>query len=116
MTPLDVGLLDDRGQLLLGHPAGLEKGREVAAAPRLGNAQLDGAGADLPVTLAVAVAPVDALRAPLAVPGAGQPGDSNSISRCAVNPIVSRSRSASELFSSSALRAIISSSSDPQFG
>ena len=53
---LDVGLLDDRGQRLLGHPARLEEAREVAALAQLGDAQLDRAGPGLPVPVAIAVA------------------------------------------------------------
>ena len=53
---MDVGLLDDRGQRLLGHPARLQKAGEVAALAQLRDAQLDRSGAGLPVALAVAVA------------------------------------------------------------
>ena len=34
---LDVGLLDHRGQCLLGHPSRLQKAREVAAFAQLGD-------------------------------------------------------------------------------
>ena len=53
---LNVGLLHDRGDGLLRHPARLEKAREVAALAQLGNAKLHRAGARLPVAVAVAVA------------------------------------------------------------
>src|SRR6202035_3265007 len=69
---LDVGFLDDGGQRLLGQAARLEEGREIAAAPQLGDAQLDRTRAGLPVAVAVAVAMVASLRAALAVPGAAQ--------------------------------------------
>ena len=69
---LDVGLLDHRGQRLLGHPARLEEAREVAALAQLRDAQLDRAGPGLPVAVAVAVALVEPLGARLAVAGAGQ--------------------------------------------
>ena len=58
---LDVGFLDHRGERLLGHPPRFEEAREVAALPQLRNAQLDGAGAGLPVTVAVAVAVGEAI-------------------------------------------------------
>jgi hypothetical protein len=74
-SPLHIGLLDDRGERLLGHPARLQEAGEVAALPELRNAQLDGARAGLPVARPVAVAVVEAIGAPLAVPGAGQPCD-----------------------------------------
>jgi hypothetical protein len=53
---VDVGLLDHRGERLLGHPAGLQEAWEIAALAQLRDAQLDRAGARLPVTVAVAVA------------------------------------------------------------
>ena len=46
---LDVGFLDHRGQRLLGHPPRLQEAGKVAALPQLGDAQLDRAGARLPV-------------------------------------------------------------------
>ena len=45
---LDVGLLDHRGQRLLGHPARLEEAGEVAALAQLRDTQLNRAGAGLP--------------------------------------------------------------------
>jgi len=52
---LDVRLLDDGGQRLLGHPAGLQEAREVAAAAQLGDAQFDRPGPGLPITIAIAI-------------------------------------------------------------
>jgi hypothetical protein len=72
---------------------------EVAAFPEFGDAQPHRAGARLPGTVAVAVAVVNPLGAALAIGGTGQPSTSSSIRRWAVKPIISRSRSASELFS-----------------
>ena len=69
---LDVGLLDHRGQGLLGHPAGLQKAGEVAALAHLGDAQLHGPGPRLPIAIAVAVALNQPLGRTLAVRGAGQ--------------------------------------------
>jgi hypothetical protein len=65
-------LLDHRVQRLLGGPAGLQKAREVGAAPELRNPQLDSAGSGLPVALAVAVALVHPLGAAFAMGGAAQ--------------------------------------------
>src|SRR4051794_6138174 len=73
--PLDVGLLDHGGQRLLGHAPRLQEAREVGAPPELGDAQLDSAGAGLPVTLPVAVTLSQALGALLAIRGAGQAAD-----------------------------------------
>src|SRR5690606_41546710 len=53
---LDVGLLNDRRQSLLGHAARLQEAREVAAGAKLSNAQLNGARPCLPVPVAIAVA------------------------------------------------------------
>ncbi len=55
---LHVGLLDDGDQGPLGGPPRLQELREVAAAPELGDAQVDAAGARVPAALAVAVAAV----------------------------------------------------------
>ena len=55
-TPLTVSLHHDRVQGLLGPPAGLEQGGEVAAAGELGNLELDGAYPGVPRPRAVAVA------------------------------------------------------------
>jgi len=54
---LDVGFLDHRGDRLLGQPARLEEGGEVAALAQLRDPQLDRPGAGLPDPVAVAVAP-----------------------------------------------------------
>ena len=72
---VDVGLLDDRRQGLLGKPSRLQEEREVAALAQLGDTQLDCAGAGLPVAVAIAVALGEPLGAPLAIGRAGQPGD-----------------------------------------
>ena len=64
---LDVGFLDDGGERLLGHAARLQEAGEVGALPELGDAQLDGAGARLPVAIPVAVALCQPLRALLAI-------------------------------------------------
>jgi hypothetical protein len=72
---LDVGLLDDGGQRLLGHAPGLQEAREVAAAAQLGDAQLDRAGPGLPVAVAVAVALHQAVGVLLAVRRACQRAD-----------------------------------------
>src|SRR6202047_3119932 len=69
---LDIGFLDHGGQRPLGQAARFEEGREVAAVPQLGDAQLDRTRAGLPVAVAVAVALVAPLRAALAVPGAAK--------------------------------------------
>src|SRR2546423_5621332 len=53
---LDIGLLDHRGQRLLGQPARLEKARKIAALAQLWDAQLNRPGAGLPITLAIPVA------------------------------------------------------------
>ena len=72
---LDVGFLDHRGERLLRHPPRLEEAREVGALPQLGDAQLDRAGAGLPVPIAIAVALRQPLGALLAIGGAGQLAD-----------------------------------------
>ena len=69
---MDVGFLDHRGERLLGHPAGLEKRREVAPFSELGDAQLDSARSGLPIAIAVAVAAVDPVGAALPVCRSGQ--------------------------------------------
>jgi hypothetical protein len=51
-----MGFLNDRRQRLLRHAAGLEKARKVAPVAQFGDAQLNRAGARLPVPVAVAVA------------------------------------------------------------
>src|SRR5271169_225040 len=59
---LDIGFLDHRSERLLGHPTGFEEAGEVAAMAQLGNAQLDGACAGVPVAVAVTVALVAPVR------------------------------------------------------
>ncbi len=54
----DPGLLDHRDQSFLGHLAGLEERREVAALAELGDAQLERAQARVEAAVAVAVAVV----------------------------------------------------------
>src|SRR5262249_34787875 len=67
---LNVGLLDHRGERLLGRAARFQKGRKITALAQLRDAQLDGPGAGLPNPVAIAVAVIDAFRA--ALPGASQ--------------------------------------------
>src|SRR4029078_10538992 len=62
---LDVGFMDDCGERLLGQAARLQEAREVGALPELGNAQLDAAGACLPVAVPVAIALYQTQRARL---------------------------------------------------
>jgi hypothetical protein len=69
---MHVGFLHDGSERLLGQPARLQEGREVAAFAQLGNAQLDRAGARLPRPVAIAVALVDPIRTALPMGGAGQ--------------------------------------------
>ena len=69
---LDIGFLDHCRQRLLAHPSRLQKAREVTAFPELRDAQLHRPGPGLPVAVAIAVAMVEPLSVPLAVPGAGQ--------------------------------------------
>jgi hypothetical protein len=69
---LNVGLLDHRGERLLGHAARFQKGREITALAQLRDAQLDGSGAGLPNPVAIAVAVIDAVRAALPMRGASQ--------------------------------------------
>ena len=64
---VDVGLLDDRGERLLGGAARLQEARKVRALPQLRDRQIDLAGPGLPRPLAIAVAVVGAL-------GAARPG------------------------------------------
>lgn len=65
-------LLDHRGQRLLRQPPRLQDKREVAALAKLRDPQLDGLGAGLPITVAVAVALRQPLGALLAVRRAGE--------------------------------------------
>jgi hypothetical protein len=97
---LDVGLLHDGGERLLGQAPRLEQAGEVGALAQLRNAQLDGAGPRLPEAITIAVALREPLGALLAVAGPGQAGTSSSISRSAAKPIISRKRSPNETDSS----------------
>ena len=67
---LDVGLLDDGRECLLGHAAGLEEAGEVAAPAQLWDTQLDGARQGLPIPVAVTVTLVGPLGAALVRAGA----------------------------------------------
>ena len=72
---LDVGLLNNRGERLLGHPPRLEEAWKVGALAQLGDAQLDRTGPGLPTPLPIAVALHQALRALLAISRAGEFAD-----------------------------------------
>jgi len=74
----------------------------LASLAQLRDAQLDGARARLPQAIAIAVAVVDPRGTALAMPGAVS--TSSFSRRRAAKPTISRSRSASELFSNSARR------------
>jgi hypothetical protein len=114
---LHVGFLDDRSQRLLGQPSRLQEDREVAALAQLGDAQFDRAGAGFPDPVAVAVTLGDPLGAALAMGAPVKLSTSSAISRSAAKPIISRSSSASELFSSSVRRLIVASViTGPRFG
>jgi hypothetical protein len=94
---------------LLRAPPRFQEAREVAALPELGDAQLDGPGADLPVPAAIAVALHQPIRRALAIAGAGQGrhlGANQALGREADHLT---KRSASLLFSTSWQRAILSS-------
>jgi hypothetical protein len=69
---LNVGLLDHRCQRLLGSPARLQEGGEVAALPQFRDPQLDGADPGLPVAVAVAIPLDQPVGAALAGSGAGE--------------------------------------------
>ncbi len=69
---LDIRLLDDRGQRLLGRPPRFQERREVASLPQLRDAQFDRADTGLPVAVTTAVALVHSRRTAFAVPGATQ--------------------------------------------
>jgi hypothetical protein len=68
--PVDIRLLDDRDQRLLGPPARLEKRGEVGALAQLGDGQLDRADPGVPLAGAVAIAVGGPLQAALAELGA----------------------------------------------
>jgi hypothetical protein len=92
---MDIGLLDDRGQRPLGHPARFQKAGKVAALAQFRDAQFDSPGAGLPVALAIAVALDEARGGLLAMARAGQAPTSISINRSAAKEIMSRKISAS---------------------
>jgi hypothetical protein len=71
---LDVGLLHDGGERLLGQAPRLEQAGEVGALAQLRNAQLDGAGPRLPEAITITIALREPLGALLAVAGPGQAG------------------------------------------
>ena len=106
---LDIGFLDHRRQGFLRGAARLEEAGEVAAAAQLGDAELDRAGAGLPVAVAIAVAVIAPSIAALAVPSTAQAvglqlhqalrGKADHLAQEVV----------SEPFSSSSRRAILSS-------
>lgn len=104
-----ISLLNDRGQRLLRRPARLEKAREVAPATQLRNAQFD---VPARVSQSRSRYPLLWLRR-LSVcspcPAAHRPSISSSIRRFTAKPIISRRNVASEPFSSSSRRAILSS-------
>jgi hypothetical protein len=58
---LDVSLLDNGGERLLGHAPRFQKARKVAALAQLWDTQLDRPGARLPDPVAIAVAVIDPL-------------------------------------------------------
>jgi len=72
---VEVGFLHHRRERLLGHPPRLQEAGEVAALAQLGDAQFDRAGPGFPVAVAIAVALDQALRALLAIAGAGKTAD-----------------------------------------
>lgn len=108
-SALEIGFLDHRGQRLLSHLAGVQKGWKAVATTQLGDPLLNGAGADLPVALTAALALVDSpsLRSPRPAPFG--PPSSRAIGRSAAKPVMSHSRSASEDFSERPREAIVSS-------
>jgi hypothetical protein len=72
---VDVGLLHDGDQRLLGAPAGLEERGEVRPGPQLWDGQLDRADPGIPLARAVAVALGEPVGAALAELGADLGGD-----------------------------------------
>ena len=73
--PVDVGLLDDGHERLLGALARLQKAREVAPRAQLRDRQLDLARARLPRPRPIAIAMRDPVRRDLPELGADLPGD-----------------------------------------
>ena len=64
---MNVGLLHDRGDGLLGQSARLQEAREIAALAQLGDAKLHCAGPGLPVAITIAVALGQPLGRPFAM-------------------------------------------------
>ena len=110
-TPWMYGLLDHRRERLLGRAPGLQEGGEVTPLAQLrDSSDRPCHGPGIPGPIAVAVAVVDPLRRPLAMLGAGRGRTPPTpCRRWAEKPIISRSRSASELFSNRPRRVIMSS-------
>jgi hypothetical protein len=106
---LDVGLLDDRSQGFLRHAAWLKEAREITACAKLRNAQLDCACPCLPVSVAIAVALGQAANHSSRHSPRRSSPTSSAISFSAAKPIISRSKSASALFSTRERRFIMSS-------
>jgi hypothetical protein len=104
-----VGFLHHGGERLLGKPARLQEGREVAALPQFGDVQLYRPGPRLPQPVALAVALDKSLGALFPIAGAGLALDLQLHQALAEKPIISRSKTASELFSRSVRRFMISS-------
>ena len=104
-----IGLLDHRGERLLGHPPWFQKAWEVAAVAELGDAQLNGAGAGLPVTLAIAVSLGEAIRTTSAMGGAGERLDFQFHQAMCGEADHLAHKSASPVFSSNPRRFIVSS-------
>ena len=69
---LDVGLLDDCGQCLLGHPPRLKEAGEVTALADFRDVQFNRARAGVPLARTVSVAMGQAIGAAAAVSGSGQ--------------------------------------------
>jgi hypothetical protein len=82
--------LNDCGQSLLRQAVRYEEGGEVAALSELGDAQLDGAGPGVPVTVAIAIALGEALGTLLAIATPVSVPTSSAIIRSATKPIMSR--------------------------
>jgi len=73
---VDIGLLHDRDQRLLGPPARLQKARDVRPGPQLRDGQLQLTDPGVPAARPVAVTlGLAAIRGTLTQPGAGQPAD-----------------------------------------
>src|SRR5947208_8924069 len=101
--------MDHRGESLFGHPAWFQKSREVTALTKLRDAPLDSTSAGLPIPVSITVAVIDPVRAAFPMRGTGQAPDFELHQALRGKPYHLRSKSASELFSSSVRRLIISS-------